>query len=1632
MEIAKDDNTLVARPYQDQLIRTCLEKNSIVYLPTGAGKTFIPLMVFRKMGRDYERPLNDGGRRSVFLVNTRVLATQQKVYFEENTPFKTVVFTGDLQVDNWGKQKWYHEFNENAIIVATCQIVLDVIRHGFLKLSNINVIVFDECHNAQKGHPICQLMNHFANVPVSEQPRVIGLTGMLLMRDSVHTILDDLENFEKTMRSTIATVDTMEDFEQVLRFSTNPDEIILTYRQMTSSEKMTYIELLVQHVLDEINLLDIPTDGKRLTDGKSADKIIKKDLTNLWKDFLFQAKDFGLYGASLAILGLIVELDLKKRSGLSSKKVLLCRSSIKHAELIRRLLVKFMGHPGDLPFHEFVMKNSSDKLNTLFGCLDSALTRFSGQKLNCLIFVDRRFTAKCLFHILKNYPEGKVNFPIRADFMVGSDTYSSPELEINLQEKWDRQVIKKFKRNDVNLIVATTVLEEGIDLQSCNLVINYDCPKRFASYVQRKGRARHNTSLYVIMVEETEKDKIMGKVQTYKLMDKKLKDLLIGKYVNRELPSVAEMDRDALKNERIFVTPSGAKLELASAVALLNRYCSTLPADYFATPAPELTIVRENNGVRAFMQMPPQSTLKQSVCGDIQPNIKEAKRSAAFETCIKLYQSGELGENLLPIDKTTHMKNMEKVYFNHWSNFKKDSKGRDDGTKKMKRYYDMIYPEQLIKCQPLVGVECFLYIITTTAHLNEKPDHVFDENIAVFNQLYQNDECNFGILTSKRLSITAPMTFFVTDGKVSVKIDDQPTTSMYLSEDDLRKLRNFHVIIFRDILRTLKDFITMDFTNKKNSVLIVPTKRGKIDMELVNDQQNWPEMWEKTEADRISMRYNNPQEYLHQVINPWYRNDKRQMYVVTKIHTNLSPLSPFPNQNQASTYAEYFSSKYNVNVMNISQFLFEVKGITQNLNMINPGMNEQGNKSKSRRITSEILIPELCHKYSFPASMWLKALVLPNTLHRLHYLLHADNLRMTIDQYLGVRSTNQVDVLHVDVKKFKIVENVAPKKSPFGIPADDAVYPVEETTKTTLADILDMALFAEHELPKDISRNWDTIFPIDLEYYYSFCHQGMAKLSISSSTGECSSAHPMNRSGQSQQLAICNTPFSEAFNINILKFDLHKRNVTGPQQREVLSALTAASAHDVFDMERYEVLGDAFLKFSTSLYLLQKHKTWHEGFLTSIKGQLVGNRNLYYCGAGAKIPGMINTTQFSRSDFLIPHMNVPEEVTAIIQEMNLVPNAIMRLECSNWEVMTGHLNVQNTEKVLELFSREDQAEVGKIYPMNVFLGKHLVSDKTVSDTVEALLGVYLASVGIQKSFRLLNYFNILPSDLNMDHLLINQKIEPRISPNVTMDDIDAHLIGVTDFQKRLGYQFRDRAYLLQALTHPSYPMNRATGCYQQLEFLGDAVLDIIITAYIFEHCSHMDPGKMTDLRSALVNNITLACVCVRNQFHKHILSQNNLLIEKTRDFARYQSQNNHKVTEHVLLLNEEDEILAESVDVPKVLGDVIEALLGAIFLDSDNDLSTVWRVIVHLMGQEILKFAQDVPVNAVRQLYEWHGADPVFSEPILDPNTDGTVMVTVKFVCCKKYMEAHGFGTNKLNAKRAAAKAALQQLRKFP
>ena len=96
---------------------------------------------------------------------------------------------------------------------------------------------------------------------------------------------------------------------------------------------------------------------------------------------------------------------------------------------------------------------------------------------------------------------------------------------------------------------------------------------------------------------------------------------------------------------------------------------------------------------------------------------------------------------------------------------------------------------------------------------------------------------------------------------------------------------------------------------------------------------------------------------------------------------------------------------------------------------------------------------------------------------------------------------------------------------------------------------------------------------------------------------------------------------------------------------------------------------------------------------------------------------------------------------------------------------------------------------------------------------------------------------------------------------------------MTPLEERIGYKFRNSLLLAEALTHPSlgHEAQRRHFDYQRLEFLGDAVLQLVITEYLFQHFRSEAEGQLTKLRSRLVSREALRAHAARLDLGRHLL-----------------------------------------------------------------------------------------------------------------------------------------------------------------
>ena len=133
---------------------------------------------------------------------------------------------------------------------------------------------------------------------------------------------------------------------------------------------------------------------------------------------------------------------------------------------------------------------------------------FSGEpsKICAIVFVQRRYAA-CVVSKLINIlaSTGPVEYRhLKSDFVTGhgSELWDISETEMNYKKQKDK--LANFKSGEINVLVGTSVVEEGVDIPKCNLVVMFDFPQNYRAFVQSRGRGRAKDAKYVMLVAKKE------------------------------------------------------------------------------------------------------------------------------------------------------------------------------------------------------------------------------------------------------------------------------------------------------------------------------------------------------------------------------------------------------------------------------------------------------------------------------------------------------------------------------------------------------------------------------------------------------------------------------------------------------------------------------------------------------------------------------------------------------------------------------------------------------------------------------------------------------------------------------------------------------------------------------------------------------------------------------------------------------------------------------------------------------------------------------------------------------------------------------------------------------------------------
>lgn len=148
------------------------------------------------------------------------------------------------------------------------------------------------------------------------------------------------------------------------------------------------------------------------------------------------------------------------------------------------------------------------------------------------------------------------------------------------------QAIQAFHKKECNLIVCSNVLEEGIDIQSCNYVFVLDELSTFNSYIQTKGRARGKESSFVMFAETVKAQELCLRIKKFNVVHEEIRQYISNRVIHCNTPSIEETEDQFKDIITPYELPSGARLTSTSAVKLIYRYCQSLPHDIFGVAMP--------------------------------------------------------------------------------------------------------------------------------------------------------------------------------------------------------------------------------------------------------------------------------------------------------------------------------------------------------------------------------------------------------------------------------------------------------------------------------------------------------------------------------------------------------------------------------------------------------------------------------------------------------------------------------------------------------------------------------------------------------------------------------------------------------------------------------------------------------------------------------------------------------------------------------------------------------------------------------------------------------------------------------------------------------------------------------------
>ncbi len=472
------------RQYQINIAESAKHENTLVVLPTGMGKTIIALLLIAKQ-------LKKENNKILFLAPTKPLVTQHAQFLRKYITLNDeyiAVFTGEISPAK-RKQIW----DKSRIIISTPQVIENDLLSKRINLKDVSFIIFDESHHA---------VGEYSYVFVSEMHKkerekdrlVLGMTAS--PGSDINKILEVCKNLD------ISNIEIRTKYDRDVRPYVH--DLKITWKEILFPKDFAHTIQLLRKALSnrlkflkEVGVIESSSiTSINRTKLLDAQKKIQQELRSrtkppkiLFKAASTQSEAMKIYYATelLQTQGVnafknyfqrMGKEAISKTSSKASRVIMSDQDILEAIAIVKSLDIE---HP---------------KLYEIKKIINQQLELKKESKI--IIFTHYRDTSK---HVLNQLKDINNAHPVR---FIGQ---ASREDDKGLTQKQQASIIEQFKEETYNILIATSVAEEGLDIPSTDLVVFYEPIPSEIRAIQRRGRTgRKMPGKVIILITKDTQD----------------------------------------------------------------------------------------------------------------------------------------------------------------------------------------------------------------------------------------------------------------------------------------------------------------------------------------------------------------------------------------------------------------------------------------------------------------------------------------------------------------------------------------------------------------------------------------------------------------------------------------------------------------------------------------------------------------------------------------------------------------------------------------------------------------------------------------------------------------------------------------------------------------------------------------------------------------------------------------------------------------------------------------------------------------------------------------------------------------------------------------------------------------------